>query len=417
MSVKTKALTASEGVNEVRAIHGASPINYGVWYVKKTKRKSFLKFQEAGPGGLAEVKAALDEKKVQFFLFRVTGIDVKAGAKSIRSKFVRGCFIGSKVNALSRANSGIIQSDVFTFLKDAHKNYQISTPEEMTEEIVEKDLRAAAGAHQVQRFDFANAEARVSTKKSYAAAAPSAPAPAAAAADYGGDDKDAGDDTYDDTAATPPSAPAAASGDKIKLTYFGAHGRGEAIRLILKAGGVDFEDERLTFAEWPAMKGNPDSAAAQLFGTLPVITHGDFKLGQSRALQTYAAHVALPSTCATPQAAAIDAMFQNAHSDVQTELYKCVFGSDESKKEALEGINDLVAKPLGAIERNLPDSGFIKGGDTPSAADIVVYDLGSSSLPDIKGLGVDLDKYPKFNKLVAAVGAYPAIAAYVAERD
>ena len=29
-----------------------------------------------------------------------------------------------------------------------------------------------------------------------------------------------------------------------------------------------------------------------------------------------------------------------------------------------------------AIERILPDSGFIKGGDTPSAADIVIFDLG-----------------------------------------
>ena len=85
------------------------------------------------------------------------------------------------------------------------------------------------------------------------------------------------------------------------------------------------------------MKADPDSAPNQLNGTLPIITHGDFKLGQSRyelsyalvfwvlrmyvtlklsrlrvhsALQTYAAYLALPSTCATPKAAAIDAMFQ-----------------------------------------------------------------------------------------------------------
>merc|ERR1712032_1134876 len=45
---------------------------------------------------------------------------------------------------------------------------------------------------------------------------------------------------------------------------------------------------------------------AQLFGTLPIITHGDFKIGQSRAVQTYAAKIALPSTCATPKASAID---------------------------------------------------------------------------------------------------------------
>merc|ERR1712187_563360 len=109
-------------------------------------------------------------------------------------------------------------------------------------------------------------------------------------------------------------------------------------------------------------------------------------------------------------------MFQNAHADVQTELLKCLFGSDESKEAAANKINESVAPHLKAIERNLPDSGFIKGGDTPSAADIVVFDLGTSSLPNIKELGVDLSPYPKFNKLVAAVGAYPPIAAYVAER-
>merc|ERR1712032_519155 len=123
----------------------------------------------------------------------------------------------------------------------------------------------------------------------------------------------------------------------------------------------------------------------------------------------------LPSTCATPKDAAIDAMFQNAHADVQTELFKGVFGSEESKKEANDKMDELIAKPMAGIERNLPDSGFIKGGDTPSAADIVVFNLGNSSLPSMKDL--DLSPYPKFQKLVAAVGEFPPIAAYVAERS
>merc|ERR1719454_2332371 len=303
---------------------------------------------------------------------------------------------------MSRARAGTILSDVFSFLQDAHKSYQISNLDEMTEAIVEADLRAAAGAHQVQRFDFANAEARISAK-----AAPAAAAAPAVAAEESEDD---------DTTAEPPK-PASASSDKIKLTYFGAHGRGEAIRLILKAGGVDFEDERLDFPAWGKLKSDPESVPSQLFGSLPVLTHGDFKLGQSRAVQTYAAHVALPSTCATPQAAAIDAMFQNAHADVQGILYKCFFGTDESKAAATAKIDETVAPAMQAIERNLPDSGFIKGGDIPSAADIVVFDLGSSTFPPLAGVGVDVSKYPKFNKLVAAVGAFPAIAEYVASRS
>merc|ERR1719399_1324599 len=95
--INNKNVKAVAGVDEVKKIHSNDPTNYGIWWVKKTKSKSILKFQEAGPGGLAEVRAGLDDGKVQFFLFRVTGIDIKAGAKSIRSKFVRGCWIGKDV--------------------------------------------------------------------------------------------------------------------------------------------------------------------------------------------------------------------------------------------------------------------------------------------------------------------------------
>lgn len=408
MSVKT-----AEGEDAIRSIHSNSETNYAIFYVKRGKKRSILKFQESGPGGLAEVRAGLNESKVQFFLFRVTGIDVKAGAKSIRSKFVRGCYTGANVSTMDRANAGGIQSEVFQFLQDAHKSYQISSLDALTEETIERDLRAAAGAHQVQRFDFANAEARISKKSKSATPKPkpaaASPAPVAAASPPAAAASSAAADATEDS-----DAASETSTETLKLVYFPLHGRGEAIRLILKAGGVDFVDERVT--DWGAIKGDPDSAPSQLFGTLPIITHGDFKIGQSRAVQTYAAKIALPSTCATPKAAAIDAMFQNAHADVQTELFKCIFGPDEAKEAAKASIDDNVAKSMAAIEKNLPDDGFIKGGDTPSAADIVMFDLATNSC-NLAGLGVDVSKYPKFNKLAAAVGEYPPIAAYVAERE
>lgn len=39
-----------------------------------------------------------------------------------------------------------------------------------------------------------------------------------------------------------------------KLTYFDVRGRGEPTRLIFKAAGVEFEDKRVTFEEWGALK-------------------------------------------------------------------------------------------------------------------------------------------------------------------
>ena len=61
-------MQATEGVDTIKEIHSNFATNYGVWYVKKGKRKSILKFQEGGAGGLAEVIAALDETKVSFHL-------------------------------------------------------------------------------------------------------------------------------------------------------------------------------------------------------------------------------------------------------------------------------------------------------------------------------------------------------------
>ena len=42
--------------------------------------------------------------------------------------------------------------------------------------------------------------------------------------------------------------------DKIKLTYFNARGRAEAARYILALAEVDYDDNRVEFADWPALK-------------------------------------------------------------------------------------------------------------------------------------------------------------------
>lgn len=39
-----------------------------------------------------------------------------------------------------------------------------------------------------------------------------------------------------------------------KLVYFNVRGLGEPIRIIFQYAGVDFEDKKLTFEEFPAYK-------------------------------------------------------------------------------------------------------------------------------------------------------------------
>jgi glutathione S-transferase len=53
---------------------------------------------------------------------------------------------------------------------------------------------------------------------------------------------------------------------KIKLTYFDIEAAAEPIRLALVLAGVDFEDERVVFADWPAKKPTTP------YGQLPLMT-------------------------------------------------------------------------------------------------------------------------------------------------
>lgn len=41
-----------------------------------------------------------------------------------------------------------------------------------------------------------------------------------------------------------------------KLHYFNLRARGEIIRLIFAAAGVEYEDYRITFKDWPSVKAS-----------------------------------------------------------------------------------------------------------------------------------------------------------------
>ena len=43
---------------------------------------------------------------------------------------------------------------------------------------------------------------------------------------------------------------------KYTLHYFNVRGRGEFIRLIFAAAGVQYEDHRIEQADWPALKSS-----------------------------------------------------------------------------------------------------------------------------------------------------------------
>jgi len=71
------------------------------------------------------------------------------------------------------------------------------------------------------------------------------------------------------------------STENTKLIYFNRRVLGETVRFILEYGGVQFEDVRVEFEQWPELKPSIG------WGKLPVIQFGNVELTQSAAICRY----------------------------------------------------------------------------------------------------------------------------------
>ncbi|CAK0880835.1 unnamed protein product, partial [Prorocentrum cordatum] len=73
----------------------------------------------------------------------------------------------------------------------------------------------------------------------------------------------------------------------LKLTYFNIEGVVEKVRLALVLGGIEFEDERVSFDKWQEMKPTTK------YGQLPLMQIGDAEpLAQSGAMLRWCGRLA-----------------------------------------------------------------------------------------------------------------------------
>lgn len=211
-----------------------------------------------------------------------------------------------------------------------------------------------------------------------------------------------------------------------QLTYFDGPGRARLTRLAFAAGGVEFKDTRLSFSEWPAVKADSKSVPAQMFGSMPVIDHDGHMVAQSLATACYASELGiwaqgrLGSGAAAAKNRSVDIMVAATNEDLRAAMYKCLFGSDESKKAGAEALPARAAPLLEALERiysrKTCSGPFFVSTAGPTLADLAVFDNVTSVFPGLKALGVDLTPYPGLNACVAAVAADERIAAYLAPK-
>lgn len=125
---------------------------------------------------------------------------------------------------------------------------------------------------------------------------------------------------------------------KLKLYYFDVNGgRGETARLALSIGGIEFEDQRLKFDQWAALK--PQTP----FHSLPVLEVDGKMLAQSNTINRYVGKLAdlYPSH---PWQAALCDEVMDAVEDVDQKMGPTYSMKDDAeKKKAREA---LAAGPI-----------------------------------------------------------------------
>jgi glutathione S-transferase len=209
-----------------------------------------------------------------------------------------------------------------------------------------------------------------------------------------------------------------------ELLYFDGPGRGELTRLAFAAGSVAFKDTRVSMEDWPKLKQDDSSVPGKCFGSMPCIQHGDRLIAQSQATAVYAAQLGIwkegrlgPTNLDETINTATEMMVLGAHADLQTAMYKCLFGDDASKaqgREALPGSTKGTLEGLErALERKASTGPFFFCQDGPTLADLAVYDFVESPFPGLKALGVELAAFPKVVAVAEAVAKDPHVQSYL----
>jgi len=198
---------------------------------------------------------------------------------------------------------------------------------------------------------------------------------------------------------------------KMKLVYFNIRGRGEILRQVMVVGGMEFEDERIEFKDWPALKPKTPS------GQLPYMEIEGKPFTQSMALARF-----LAKRCKLMGKNEMDELSVNVVAsqlgDMRNSLVRIRFDSidtEDQKKQLKEKYEtETLIKFLDGHEKTLNENknGFLVG-DGVTLADLLLQDLLDTQLkhtPDV------LTKYPKVTAHRKKITTLPKLIDYLAKR-
>jgi glutathione S-transferase len=202
---------------------------------------------------------------------------------------------------------------------------------------------------------------------------------------------------------------------RIILTYFFTYGRAETTRQMLKSKGVEFEDVRLTYEQWPSLKPTLE------FGQVPQLEIDGHKLVTSQAIERYVA-VKYGLYPADPyQAYLVESVIDLKNDQVNKAVYFRFVAKDEEgflKWASSDLIEKLKLIEARLIANNGGDGFFV--GDSATWADFSIFTFlhGAFYRPETEARkGLFEAATPKLKAFVDRFLANDArLAAWIAER-
>jgi len=198
----------------------------------------------------------------------------------------------------------------------------------------------------------------------------------------------------------------------LNYTYFNVKGRGETARLLLAAAGMRYEDKRVEFAEWPALKaGTP-------WGTLPTLEVDGKTIGQSLTIARYVAREGGFVGKNSLEQALVESVV-----DQVTDMRETMFAQKKKPEaEQAQGFKDFAEKTLPPILANLEkfaasnkEKPGVFVGSKMTIADVHFFSI-IEIFQAILKVPSALDKYPSLKKIFDGVAANPKIAEYIKKR-
>ena len=212
--------------------------------------------------------------------------------------------------------------------------------------------------------------------------------------------------------------------NQVKLVYFDLYGRGEAIRILLAAGKVKYEDYRIPGGseEWPKLK--PETP----FGGVPVLHWDDEEIAQANAIIRFVAKNTGLAGADDTEFARADAILEHAN-DLFPKIGPLRFAKTQEDRVsgAFSFLGDFLPNWLSKAERRLQKTGgkWFSGSGLTFAEVIMqvhlffIMDPEEAAFKDMnnkKSRSMILNKYPLLKANYERVQNVPEIAQWIKNR-